>query len=276
MQRLEHAAGGHLGDDALLLAMARQVLGSPQDTGRSSYQISLAVCSTCGGGAQLAGGELVPIDAGVVTMAACDAQHLGEVLPHAAAPRAANENADRCSRDGSSESTPAERNAESTAARRCSDHAHVDADTPLESEAATAGAAPATAALPNPTVSLADARPIPRARQSIRPALRRAVLARDRHCRVPGCTHATFVDVHHLQPCSEGGRNEACNLLVLCSAHHRAAHCGELLIERDRGGAIIFRHADGAAYGQTTAPQRIDAFGLVFSALATSAFAKVR
>jgi hypothetical protein len=137
----------------------------------------------------------------------------------------------------------------------------------IESDAATAAAAPATAAPPNPAAARDDARPIPRARQSIPPALRRAVLARDRRCRVPGYTHATFVDVHHIQPRSKGGRNEASNLLVLCSAHHRATHCGELLIERYRDGSVIFRHADGTAYGHATTPQRIDAYRKIFSAL---------
>jgi HNH endonuclease len=273
MQRLQHAAGGRLDEDALLLAMARHVLGGPKDAGRSSYQISLAVCSTCGAGAQLAGGELVPIDAAVVTMAACDAQHLGEVLPQTAVPQAANENADRRSRDGASESTRSERTAERTAAHRCSDHVHVGAQGQPESDAATSStaavpsAAPASAAAPNPAAARADARPTPRARQSIPPALRRAVLARDQRCRVPGCSHATFVDVHHMQPRSEGGRNEAQNLLVLCSVHHRATHCGELLIERDRDGSVIFRHADGTAYGHAIAPQGIDTHTKVFSAL---------
>jgi len=73
MRQLERAAGARLADDALLLAMARHVLGGPQDIGRSSYQISLDVCSACGRGAQLAGGERVPVDAAVVAMAACDA-----------------------------------------------------------------------------------------------------------------------------------------------------------------------------------------------------------
>jgi hypothetical protein len=107
-----------------------------------------------------------------------------------------------------------------------------------------------------------------RARQSVPPALRRAVLTRDRHrCTVPGCTHATFVDVHHVQPRSEGGRNEASNLLTLCSAHHRAAHRGELLIDGERAGSLRFRHADGAAYGDPLMPRRIDAHAKVFSAL---------
>jgi hypothetical protein len=81
MQRLQRSAGGGLDDDALLLAMARHVLGGPNDEGRSSYQISLSVCGTCGGGAQFAGSQLVPVDAAVVDMAACDALHLGESLP---------------------------------------------------------------------------------------------------------------------------------------------------------------------------------------------------
>ena len=84
---------------------------------------------------------------------------------------------------------------------------------------------------------------------------------------MPGCTHATFVDVHHIRLRSEGGRNEGSNLLVLCSAHHRATHYGKLLVERDRDGSVAFRHVDGSAYGHATAPQRIDAYAKVFSAL---------
>jgi hypothetical protein len=90
---------------------------------------------------------------------------------------------------------------------------------------------------------------------------------------VPGCTHATFVDVHHVQPCSEGGRNEASN--VLCSAHHRATHRGELLIHREHEGAFTFRHADGAAYGSPTAPRLIDAHAKVFAALRHLGFREV-
>ena len=38
------------------------------------------------------------------------------------------------------------------------------------------------------------------ARQGVPPALRRAVLARDRGCcQVPGCTHSPYVDVHHIR-----------------------------------------------------------------------------
>jgi hypothetical protein len=138
----------------------------------------------------------------------------------------------------------------------------VDAESRRESDAA--GAPDAT---PPRRAAGADVRPS-RARESVPPALRRAVLARDRHrCTVPGCTHATFVDVHHVQPRAEGGCNEASNLRVLCSAHHRAVHRGELLIDLERDGSLRFRHADGAAYGDPFIPQRIDAHAKVFSAL---------
>jgi hypothetical protein len=84
MQRLRRSFGGSLDDDAALLSMARHVLGGPRDEGRSSYQISLNVCAACGSGAQLAGGELVPVGAEIVAMAKCDGQRIGQLLPRAA------------------------------------------------------------------------------------------------------------------------------------------------------------------------------------------------
>ncbi len=94
-----------------------------------------------------------------------------------------------------------------------------------------------------------------RATQSIPPALRRAVLRRDGgRCQVPGCRHATFVDVHHLVPRSNGGRHSAENLVTLCSAHHRAIHRGELLTDGSTATAVRFRHADGTPYGAAPAP----------------------
>jgi hypothetical protein len=128
MLRLRRQAGDSLDDDAVLLAMARQVLGGPGDEGRSSYQISLSVCGACSAGAQAAAGELVPVDAAVVDMAKCDGQHLGELLPSAAALRAANENArldaaPTGGADGRTHDAPAEPNGDpSSATRESSDH----------------------------------------------------------------------------------------------------------------------------------------------------------
>jgi hypothetical protein len=95
----------------------------------------------------------------------------------------------------------------------------------------------------------------PRATQTIPPALRRSVLRRDgRTCRAPGCRHATFVDVHHVVPRADAGRNVAENLVTLCSAHHRAVHRGQLVLELMGPGGFRFLHADRTEYGCTPSP----------------------
>lgn len=92
---------------------------------------------------------------------------------------------------------------------------------------------------PIETVSEEHAHVGTRAKQDIPPALRRAVLRRDeRRCRVPGCRNATFLDLHHIQHRSDGGRHVPENLVTVCSAHHRALHRGEL---RSEGDALHFR-----------------------------------
>ncbi len=64
-----------------------------------------------------------------------------------------------------------------------------------------------------------------RNRATIPPAMRREVLARDRHrCRVKGCGRAHFLEVHHLVPRSEGGENRPENLVTLCASCHRLLH----------------------------------------------------
>jgi hypothetical protein len=93
-----------------------------------------------------------------------------------------------------------------------------------------------------------EAAPASRAAQSIPPAVRRRVMRRDQgHCVVSGCRNATFVDVHHLRPRVEGGRHEADNLVVLCSAHHRAVHRGSLVIEGSPGALSFTRTAVSAS-----------------------------
>jgi hypothetical protein len=109
---------------------------------------------------------------------------------------------------------------------------------------------------------------IPRASQTIPPSVRRAVSLRDHHrCQVPGCRHATFVDVHHLRAREDGGGHGVENLLTLCSAHHRACHRGDLLIERNESGTLSFRHADGTVYGEQPSVGEADARACAFRAL---------
>ncbi len=64
-----------------------------------------------------------------------------------------------------------------------------------------------------------------RNRSTIPPAVRRAVLARDRHrCQAPGCRSTHFLEVHHLTPRSKGGSHRPENLRTLCSSCHRLRH----------------------------------------------------
>ncbi len=62
--------------------------------------------------------------------------------------------------------------------------------------------------------------------RSIPPALRRALNARDRGCRFPGCTHTRYVDAHHVRHWAHGGETKASNLVTLCRFHHRKVHEG--------------------------------------------------
>jgi hypothetical protein len=194
MTELRRRTGSLLDDDSALLSMARHVLGGPADAGRASYQISLSVCARCGSAEQQAGGRLVAVGADVVEQARCDGQHLGYI-----ATAAANENA------------AVERRDARVGAEGHSGDAHMGA----QSHTPDGEARP---------------RPAPGAKQTIPPALRRSVLRRNHErCQVPGCSHATFLDLHHLVARSEGGQHELENLITLCGAHHRAAHRGNLL-----------------------------------------------
>jgi hypothetical protein len=74
--------------------------------------------------------------------------------------------------------------------------------------------------------------------RTVPPHLRRAVIARDRHCAFPGCdTPAPACQVHHIIPWSRGGPTALPNLLLLCSYHH--------LIAIHRHGWAITLHGDG-------------------------------
>jgi 5-methylcytosine-specific restriction endonuclease McrA len=107
-----------------------------------------------------------------------------------------------------------------------------------------------------------------RAKQSVTPATRRAVLRRDhRRCVVPGCRNSLFVDLHHVLPRSKGGRNEADNLITLCGAHHRAAHRAELVVAGNVSTGVRFRHADGNDYGQALEPRVAETRAKAFAAL---------
>jgi hypothetical protein len=94
-----------------------------------------------------------------------------------------------------------------------------------------------------------DGRPLSvgRRTRTIPPALRRALRARDRGCRFPGCAHQRFLHAHHIQHWARGGETNLDNLVYLCSHHHRLVHEGGFSVERTDARSIGFRRPDGRA-----------------------------
>ncbi len=84
----------------------------------------------------------------------------------------------------------------------------------------------------------------------VSPALRRAVIVRDRHCRFPGCDRPqTWCDAHHVVHWADGGPTALPNLLLLCRRHHRMVHQpGGFRLELV-DGRLVFRRPDGMALG---------------------------
>jgi 5-methylcytosine-specific restriction endonuclease McrA len=80
--------------------------------------------------------------------------------------------------------------------------------------------------------------------RTISPALRRALLHRDRTCRFPGCD-GRFTQGHHLRHWAHGGPTALSNLALLCRRHHRAVHEEGYHVARGPDGALRFRRPDG-------------------------------
>jgi hypothetical protein len=84
--------------------------------------------------------------------------------------------------------------------------------------------------------------------RSIPPAIRRALRSRDTGCRFPGCTHAQYVDAHHIEHWADGGETKLSNLVTLCRLHHRLVHEGQIRIETPPEGGWRFVRPDGRHY----------------------------
>lgn len=75
---------------------------------------------------------------------------------------------------------------------------------------------------------------------------RRALQARDRTCRFPGCpVPAGRTRGHHLTSWWLGGRTDVANGLSLCSAHHGRLHQGAFRVRGDAGGELRFETPEG-------------------------------
>jgi hypothetical protein len=81
-----------------------------------------------------------------------------------------------------------------------------------------------TGLLPGPAGTASLPLDVGKATEQIPGHLRRAVIARDRHCAFPGCRQRPAAcQVHHIRPRSKGGGTSLTNLLLLCAFHHLIA-----------------------------------------------------
>jgi 5-methylcytosine-specific restriction endonuclease McrA len=80
--------------------------------------------------------------------------------------------------------------------------------------------------------------------RTIPPALRRALLHRDRSCRFPGC-HVRVGQGHHVRHWAQGGPTTLGNLVLLCRRHHHAVHEEGYRVSRGPDGTLDFRRPDG-------------------------------
>jgi hypothetical protein len=66
-----------------------------------------------------------------------------------------------------------------------------------------------------------------RTTRTIPPAIRRALITRDRGCAYPGCERPDrWCDAHHIVHWADGGPTSLDNLVLLCRRHHRMRHEG--------------------------------------------------
>ena len=87
------------------------------------------------------------------------------------------------------------------------------------------------------------------------PAVRRAVIVRDRTCRFPGCERPhTWCDAHHVEHWADGGPTALRNLVLLCRRHHRMVHVPGGFGLRIEEGTPVFRRPDGSVLEDRAPP----------------------
>ena len=92
--------------------------------------------------------------------------------------------------------------------------------------------------------------------RTIPPALRRALEARDRGCRFPGCP-VRRAQGHHIHHWANGGPTRLDNLALLCGRHHRAVHEEGYTVVRNSDGTLRFSTPGGWAIPDVPAPPRV-------------------
>lgn len=90
------------------------------------------------------------------------------------------------------------------------------------------------------------------------PAQRRAIVARDRHCRAPGCrTKPKHCDVHHIDHWINGGRTDVDRMVLLCGTHHREFHKPGYRMELSDHAEFTVHSPKG--WSRSSVPERVEA-----------------
>jgi hypothetical protein len=84
-----------------------------------------------------------------------------------------------------------------------------------------------------------------RKQRTVSTSLRRALHARDRGCRFPGCHRKRYLDGHHIDHWIDGGETSPGNTTLLCTYHHRLLHEGAFSIVKEADDTLRFITADG-------------------------------
>ncbi len=85
---------------------------------------------------------------------------------------------------------------------------------------------------------------IGRRARSIPPAIRRALMLRDRGCAFPGCTHTSFLHGHHIQHWLHGGETSLANIVLLCTLcrrRHKVHYADRRIMPTCWAGPAVFR-----------------------------------
>jgi ribosomal protein L18 len=85
---------------------------------------------------------------------------------------------------------------------------------------------------------------------------RRYLLARDQHCRFPGCRMpARRCDVDHTHDAANGGRTEICNLACFCKRHHTLKHETDWTVRQLDDGALEWTSPTGRIHRDEPPPR---------------------
>ncbi|MDP9067337.1 MAG: HNH endonuclease [Actinomycetota bacterium] len=101
--------------------------------------------------------------------------------------------------------------------------------------------------------------------RSLPPWLRRELQRRDEGCRFPGCGRPRFLDGHHIQHWTKGGKTELPNLISLCRHHHKLLHEGGWSLRGDPAGEVTFVKPNGKALETGTSLLRSEVYDRIFS-----------